>query len=203
MLINNNLNLKRLHNELLNNNFVIVDDFLKDHVCSYLCKRMQKETNFEEYFDDYQSINYTTQDSVTKSLSEEIISKCNLEKFKRAWSFIYNTKAKGTTLHTDPGADITMSVWVTPNNCVINLDKNGFKLSNIPYIMDTNDKSDEKKIKDFIKKEKVTFINIPYKYNRAIFFKSKLLHETNGVNTLEGIHNKRVSYTMLFTDNNV
>ena len=96
-----------------------------------------------------------------------------------------------------------MSVWVTPNNCVINLDKNGFKLSNIPYIMDTNDKSDEKKIKDFIKKEKVTFINIPYKYNRAIFFKSKLLHETNGVNTLEGIHNKRVSYTMLFTDNNV
>lgn len=202
MLLNDNLDLKLILNKLINKNFVIVDDFLKDHLCSYLCKRMQREKNFDDYYEDYQAIDYTTEDSITKSLSEEIISKCDLQFFERAWSFIYNTTAKGVKLHTDPDADVTMSIWVTPNNSIIDLDKNGFKLSNIPYPKDHN-KPIDKEVKDFIKKEKVTFINIPYKYNRAIFFKSKLLHETNAVKTLEGIYNRRVSYTMLFTDNRI
>lgn len=193
----NNINTESFNKELRDKKFVVVDNFLKDYVCYLICRRMQLEKNFQDYYKDYQNINFDITDQFTKDLSDQIIQQYNLlKRFERAWSNIYNTKGLGTDLHVDPGSDLTMNVWVTPTESIVDVDKNGLILSTTYYDGD----HDLGEPQEFIEKNKMNFTHIPYKYNRAIFFQSKLLHKTSGVETLDGPFHRRVSYTMLFRD---
>lgn len=178
-------------------NYVIIDNFFKDYVCFFLCRRMQLERNYEDIYADYQNNNYGLDDSFTKDLAAELESKYPF-KFIRAWSNIYNNKGLGTGMHVDPDADITLNAWVTPDDSIIDKDKNGLILSKTFY----NGSHNLGEPDEYYKLNPNEFIQIPYKFNRAIFFKSKMLHKTVGVNTHAGDLNKRVNYTMLFNENN-
>jgi len=194
MILTNSIDPILFKESIEKNNFLIVDNFFKDYVCFLLCKRMQLETKFQDFYRDYQIINYNSQDKFTNDLSIELEYKFKHLKFLRAWSVIYNNEGSGTDFHVDPGSDITLNTWVTPDNSMKDNLKNGLILSKTFYEGDNINGIPKESGKINLNET----INIPYKFNRAIFFKSNLLHKTNQVLTKKGHENKRVNYTMLF-----
>ena len=54
------------------------------------------------------------------------------------------------------------------------------------------------KARNYIDSKNIKPVNIDYKSNRAIIFNGAYFHKSDNVSMKEGVHNKRVSYTMLF-----
>ena len=174
----------------------IVDNFFKNEDAVALHQEAVKQKNLNSSFNGYDAIDYLenfNQKSFLKKFAE-------LEgtQMTRSWGFIYENKAEGVPPHADP-ADLNLNIWITPDKCVEDNNKNGMKIwfikppkewSFISY------NSNTKKIIEFIGKEKP--LEIPYKFNRAILFDSKYFHATNGVSMKDGKGNRRVSFTYLF-----
>tara|TARA_R100000951_G_scaffold63465_1_gene53290 strand:- start:411 stop:1025 length:615 start_codon:yes stop_codon:yes gene_type:complete len=200
MLINDNLKIKKI-----SNNITVVDNFLKDYVVDFIRLRIQTSNKLTGIYKDYQAVNYGYEsDSLTKDLTNEIKNKFKLDNFNRAWAFVYNKKSDGVLYHQDFDSETTVNVWVTPDNCIKDSLKNGiFICDKFPpdWKKEYSDYIPAKPhscVNEFIKKEKESIIEIEYKFNRAIFFPGKFLHQTIGAETIDGFLNRRVSYTMLF-----
>jgi hypothetical protein len=85
---------------------------------------MQLADKFDHYYKEYKSISYGYEDSLTNDLAKEISKKFKLDKFKTAWSFIYDNNSKGVDFHADP-SNTNVNVWVTPNESIEDNSKNG------------------------------------------------------------------------------
>ena len=186
----------------MNNNIVVVDNLLNDHVVGYLRLRMQTADYFHDNYDDYQAINYFSKDDLlTNILAEEMSKKFKLDKFERAWSFIYNNNTQGVGFHADP-SNINVNIWVTPNESIEDYSKNGLLICNKKPPKDwTREQWNGNKdgcIDEFLQKEKISVLRVNYRCNRAVIFDGALFHKTDNVKTKDGNFNKRVSYTMLF-----
>ena len=91
-----------------------------------------------------------------------------------------------------------MNIWVTPDECVEDHDKNGLvifkrkahKMSWRQY------NSDGDFIDKYLKGSK--YDRIPYKYNRAVIFRGNTFHSTDSVHMKPGDQNKRINYTFLY-----
>ena len=186
----------------LSNNIAIVDNLLNDHVVGHLRLRMQTASYFQDHYNDYQAISYFPKDDLlTDLLAEEISNKFKLEKFQRAWSFLYNNTAFGTNFHSDPSS-INVNVWVTPDECIEDYSQNGLLICNVKPPQDWTreqwNKNKDNCITKFLNEQKASVLRVNYRCNRAIIFDGALFHKTDNVKTKEGDFNKRVSYTMLF-----
>jgi|DEB0MinimDraft_10_1074344.scaffolds.fasta_scaffold28478_4 hypothetical protein len=192
----------------ISDNITIVDNILKDYIVNFLRLRIQIQNRFDTFYEDYQAIDYfLNSDSLTKDLSYEIKNKFKLNNFNRAWSLVYNEKSNGVFYHQDFDSKTTVNIWVTPDECIKDVSKNGL------YIWDQCPPDWQKMYSDykigcrhrcideFVKENEKSIIKIDYKCNRAIFFPGNFLHETVGVETVDGFLNRRVSYTMLFGGN--
>jgi len=202
MLINPKLDFKNIIDQLKSKKIVVVDNFFKNNTCAFLRLRMQHGKKFEDIYPDYKANNYNCKnDEITNQIVLDLKENLQLINFQRAWSFIYNNKAFGVDFHADPSL-LNINIWVTPNECISDFNKNGLIICDKkpPETMKESEWNGNlgNKTYEFLEKEKANFINIPYLYNRAIFFDGALFHKTNNVETKEGNENKRVSYTMLF-----
>ena len=196
MLLNPNLKVNKVSKTI-----TVVDNIFKDYVLNILRLRMQLADKFDHYYKEYKSISYGYEDSLTNDLAKEISKKFKLDKFKTAWSFIYDNNSKGVDFHADP-SNTNVNVWVTPNESIEDSSKNGLLICDVKppkkwkreqYNGNLNNCVDK-----FLKKQNYNMYKIEYRYNRAIFFNGALFHKTDDVRTKDGIYNKRVSYTMLF-----
>ena len=195
-LLNNNLTINKI-----SKNIKVIDNIFKDYVLHILRLRMQLAIDFDDYYKDYRAINYDNKDSLTNDLAEEISKKFKLNKFQRAWSFIYDSNSKGVNFHADP-SNINVNVWVTPDQSIEDDSKNGLLICDIKppknWKREQWNRNLDNCVDKFLKKEKNNMYKIKYKYNRAIIFDGALFHKTDDVKTKNGIYDKRVSYTMLF-----
>ena len=184
-LLNKNLKINKISDSI-----IIVDDILDNSVVNFLRLRMQTSKKFEDYYSDYAAINYTyDNDSLTADLSDELINKFKLNNFKRAWSFIYNNKAKGVDFHADP-SNLNVNIWVTPEQSLLDNTKNGLLIVNKKppndWVREKWNGNKDNCINKFLQKEKHEVSKINYKCNRAVFFDGALFHATNGVSTKDG-----------------
>ena len=176
--------------------YVVIDNFLREDVCEYFQNYMLECDNFNHIYADYKAVDIIDIPQLTEDFSNIFIFKN--KKFLRSWSFIYENIARGVLPHADP-ANINVNVWVTPDHCILDKEKNGLSIwtTEAPKEWSWHEyNADNKKIEDFLKNKK--FINVKYKYNRAIIFKSKYFHSTSEVSTKDGHENKRINYTFLF-----
>jgi hypothetical protein len=176
--------------------YIVVDNFLKEDVCEHLRSYMLETENYSQVYDDYSAVDIVNIPELTKNLLN--ISILKNKKFLRCWSFIYENIAKGVPPHAD-SASINVNIWITPDDCILDNNKNGLNIWGVesPKDWDWNDyNKDHLRIENFLSDKKP--INIKYKYNRAIIFKSKYFHSTSGVSTKPGHRNKRINYTFLF-----
>ena len=197
-LINKNCKIKKIPKT----NITVIDDLFVDYIVDALRLRIQTANKFDKIYSNYTAIDYYSHtDQLTKDISIEIANKFNLKDFKRAWSFLYNNVGAGVNFHADP-SNININIWVTPDNAILNYNKNGLIICNKkpPENWDREQWNGNKDncIDNFLKKEKHFNTKINYKCNRAILFDGALFHKTDDVETKEGIFNKRVSYTMLY-----
>jgi len=196
MLLNPNLKVYKVSKTI-----TVVDNIFKDYVLNILRLRMQLADKFDHYYKEYKSISYGYEDSLTNDLAKEISKKFKLDKFKTAWSFIYDNNSKGVDFHADP-SNTNVNVWVTPNESIEDSSKNGLLICDVKppkkWTREQYNGNLNNCVDKFLKKQNYNMYKIEYRYNRAIFFNGALFHKTDDVRTKDGIYNKRVSYTMLF-----
>jgi len=184
------------------NNYIIIDNFFPDDICTEL---REKSLNAKEYNDkywDYQSLDFDdipTNPSLKYISDKYITPKVSLAKnYYRAWTFVYDNVALGVFPHADPSF-ININVWVTPDECVYDHNKNGLKIYKkkapkewtwAEYNRDSN------LINGYLKDSK--YDRVLYKYNRAVIFRGNTFHSTDSVHMKPGHENKRVNYTFLY-----
>jgi|TARA_Y100000015_G_C2368562_1_gene78790 hypothetical protein len=182
----------------------IIDNFFSRECLLALRYRMIFNKFFDKKYDDYTASHYyPNQDYITDKIVEELNKKIDLPQFQRGWSFLYFRNAKGVPIHCDPSV-INMNVWVSSDQSVADVNKNGLNIYRIlpPSNWSRKDwNGNPLKAEKYIKNNSVKPVKIPYKSNRAIFFNGAYFHETNEVSMKPGVENMRVSYTLLFGNN--
>ena len=184
------------------NNYIIIDNFFPDNICTELREKSLYSEYYSREYLDYKSVDFDDKSTSTslKDISDTYITpQLSLAKnYLRAWSFLYNTVARGVLPHADPSF-ININVWVTPDECVYDPDKNGIRLYRKrakPEWPTWLSNGDSPFIQSYLKG--VKYDRIPYKYNRAIIFRGDTFHSTDNVHMKPGHENKRVNYTFLY-----
>lgn len=186
----------------------ILDDFLPDEVCKSLRQfALYPPSSYQNIYKDYKSLNFDIQrtDVSPYSLYDIVhqhvfpkLAQWGEIRYNRSWCFVYDNESFGVPAHADPSY-LNVNVWITPDECVNDTQKNGLK---IYHTMPDDDVSwsDYNSNRDYINNQikDSEFTIIPHKYNRAVVFYGKLFHETMGVDMKPGHDNKRVNYTFLF-----
>jgi hypothetical protein len=184
--------------------YIIIDDFFPDEICTELREYMLNTSVFKMEYWDYKSIDFDldSSDDSLKDISEKyVVPKISLIKqsqYRRGWSFLYNNVARGVVPHADPSF-ININIWVTPDECVADHNKNGLKIFNKKAPKEWNWKEYNRMhslIEDYLKDSE--YARVPYRYNRAVIFRGNTFHETDHVHMKEGDENRRVNYTFLY-----
>jgi hypothetical protein len=191
--LNDQLNFKKIENQFLTNGFCIIDDFLKPEYCERLRKFTLMYNVKEDIYDSYAAINFSKNGKqiwfrLLSNISDEIKQNFNFLKnlnYIRGWSFIHENLQKiSVGKHFDPDSLITFNLWCTPNECsYVDENYNGF------IIYDTFKLSEVENSKKNI---------IQYKYNRAVVFDSRKIHESLCSKFKKGYENRKINYTFLY-----
>ena len=183
------------------NYYIIIDDFFPDEICTELREKTLNSKIYHDEYYDYKSLDFDcpNRESLAHISEKYIVPKISLaKKYIRSWSFVYNNVARGVLPHADPSF-INVNIWVTPDECVQDHNKNGLRIykkkspkewTHFQYNSDTSN------IETYLKGSK--YDRIPYKYNRAIIFKGNTFHSTDSVYMKPGDENRRVNYTFLY-----
>jgi hypothetical protein len=193
------------NSRLKNNEIVVIDNFFTNTFLSILKIRVLYSKYFDQNYGKYKAINYSNdQDYITHEIAKECRHNLStLPKFQRAWSFVYIGKSSGVEKHSDPSR-ISINVWVSSNESVKNKTSNGLCIYKITPPPNWTRKDwnpgigNKAHVDHYIDSHHIKPIKIDYKSNRAILFNGAYFHKSNNISMKEGIHNRRVSYTMLF-----
>ena len=178
-----------------------IDIFFSDVICTYLREKCLYSKQYTKVYWDYKALDFDNGDSESlQDISNKyVVPKIPLaEKYLRSWSFVYDNVARGICPHADPSF-INVNIWVTPDECVYDHNKNGLILyrKKCPKDWDWETYNrDLNLIEDFLKGSK--YDRIPYKCNRAVIFRGETFHSTDSVYMKPGPENKRVNYTFLY-----
>ena len=211
-MINKEQEWNSIKNNLFTDGWAIVDNFFEKKFALHLRKKIlnnYKDAKANNVYSDY----------ILKDADENIFPSLEIANdlykyidelkntYKRSWVGVYKNKGKGTSYHYDWESLITVNIWLTPNECVDDFNKNGLVILPIQVSEDIKQEhlmakeptvAHDKFVKHFINLHKhLKPITINYNFNRAVFH-TNLLHATNDVSMKEGENNKRVSITILF-----
>ncbi len=185
-------------------NYIIIDDFFPDEICTELREKSLNAKEYTQKYWDYKALDFDNDNSESlQDISNKyVVPKIPLaEKYLRSWSFVYDNVARGVLPHSDPSF-INVNIWVTPDECVEDFNKNGLRIYRKPSpitwdkLPEDYDGHHSSEIKSYLKHSK--YDRIPYKYNRAIIFKGNTFHSTDNVHMKHGEENRRVNYTFLY-----
>ena len=184
--------------------YIIIDDFFPDEICKELREKSYNAKDYNMKYWDYKSLDFdnATGDESLKYISDKyVVPKISLARnYDRAWSFVYDNVGRGVGAHADPSF-INVNIWVTPDECVEDHNKNGLRIykkhipKGTPWEMYNH--WDGSIWRDQFLKD-ASYDTIPYKYNRAIIFEGRTFHSTDNVHMKPGDNNKRVNYTFLY-----
>ena len=192
--------------------YIVIDNFFTDKMAKYLFDTAlsEKYVNYD-YPNGYKSSDFDKKNSsrsvdgarMNSVFINHIRKKLPFlkeKKYDRSWSFVYNTVSDGVPIHADDPLKITVTVWVTPDECIFDTTKNGLiifkKYAKLNWEMKSYNNGEDVVINDYV--EGSEYVRIPYKFNRAIIFPGKTFHKTDSVHTKPGRNNRRVNYTFLF-----
>ena len=183
------------------NNYIIIDDFFPDGLADQL-RLLALNFNKDDVYYDYASVNFEDGRKSLGNICEQyVVPKVSLAKMSsyiRSWAFVYDNVSRGVLPHADDSF-INVNVWITPDECVADHNKNGLKIYKKECPKEINWEvynTDNYWIKEFLKDS--TYDTIPYKYNRAVVFRGNTFHSTDNVYMKPGDENKRINYTFMF-----
>ena len=183
--------------------YIIIDDFFPDEICKELREKTLNSKKYNKEYWDYKALDFDNADVELESLKDisdkYVVPKISLaEKYLRSWSFVYENVSRGVQPDADPSF-INVNIWVTPDECVYDHNKNGLILyrkkcpKDWPWEVYNRDLT---RIEDYLKDSE--YARVPYRYNRAVIFRGETFHSTDSVHMKPGPENKRVNYTFLY-----
>ena len=208
--INPNKNWLEVEEEYFNSpkQVIYIDDFLSDETVKELRQfcLISKVWNKEYYnpflgaFSDNGFIS-SIHLQIAIDLKKKLPRLFGPHKLGTLWGYKYDsTLGKGINVHAD-FAIHNLNFWITPDE--FNNDKNsgGLKVYDVPApenwtFKDYNASPD--KIYKFLKDNNANYINVPYKFNRAVLFNSSYFHETDLIDFKDEYEGRRINMTYLF-----
>ena len=119
----------------------------------------------------------------------------------QAWGYKYDDELlSGIKVHADE-AVVNLNFWITPDEA--NADPNSGGLIVYPTTsstgLDFEDYNIEKdKMYNILEEHDHFNITVPYRYNRAVIFRSDMFHATDNFKFKRGYKNRRINLTFLF-----
>ena len=145
--------------------------------------------------------------SIAKELKDKFPNIIKDHCIEQIWAYKYDSRSKnenslvsGINIHAD-FAEITINFWISPDDANLNKDSGGIIIHHVSVPKEwhfNSYNSNVIKMQEELTKAKGKKTIIPYKENRAVLFKSSLLHETDNYEFKEGYENRRINVTILF-----
>ena len=199
-----------LENKFKKDGMVVIDNFFTSE-CVNRLRNFVLSTNYRSgKYLEYAALDFYKPQKwfpLLTNITEDMKIKISILKnfsFRRSWAFIHQNIASGVGLHADP-ANININIWVTPDECVREKEKNGLIVWDKKAPDDwvhKNYNGSLLKCRTFLAEQNSRPRLVEYKFNRATIFNSSYFHETAGVSMKDGYSNKRINYTFLFGHRN-
>ena len=121
--------------------------------------------------------------------------------FSYLGAFKYDSElSTGTNIHADFSA-VNVNFYIAPDEANLDPESGGMKIwdvsvDNEPDMRRFN--SDEAAVLAYLKSKNAKPIIVPHRANRAVIFKSSLIHKTDDCRFAEGYRNKRINVSLLY-----
>jgi len=140
-------------------------------------------------------------------LAEEILARwpriVGPHRFKYLGAFKYDSElSRGTNTHADLAA-VNVNFYITPDEANLDPESGGLAVWNAtidtePLMRQLN--GSEQAMQAYISSRRAVVTKIPHRANRAVIFKSSLIHKTDDCTFTTGYANKRINVSLLFGD---
>lgn len=197
-----NLSFEQAGRDLNNDGFAVLDDFLSAPALRelrlYLVRSMvwhndaQKELNYLGAYRETGGYNV-----ILEEVASTVRTALGLGQLEQVWAYknIFGSKALGC--HAD-FASVNLNVWLTPDEYRIG-DGGGMIIydreADASWSFDEYN-SDSKKIAEVVLGAKAS--SVPYRFNRAVIFRSGMFHESQEAEFEHCYDGLRINLTMLF-----
>jgi tetratricopeptide (TPR) repeat protein len=194
------------------NGLVVVDDFLSEEALKNVRLFCLESTIWSANRYAYGRLGAFFQDGFNCPLLLQIAERLretipriitNRYPLRQLWGFKNDQNLPaGSTTHADFAA-VNVNFWITPQDANLDANSGGLIVYNVdaPLSWDFKTYNYRKDIIDsFLEGKRASFMNIPYRQNRAIIFNSDLFHASAGLRFKPGYKNRRINITMLYGD---
>jgi Flp pilus assembly protein TadD len=118
----------------------------------------------------------------------------------QAWAFKGLRLQSAVDFHADD-AVVSVNFWITPTEANLNPGHGGLVVCRAPPPDDWEIKdydADQARIVIFLEQKADRNLVVPYRQNRAVFFRSRLFHQSDRPEFASGYENHRINLTLLF-----
>jgi hypothetical protein len=118
----------------------------------------------------------------------------------QAWAFKAVSPSAAVDVHVDDGA-VSLNFWMTPTEANRAPAGGGMRVCLSPPPADWTVEgydSDKDRAARFMERNAAHTLTVPYRANRAVLFKSRLVHASDAPNFAPGYDNHRINVTLLF-----
>ncbi len=186
--------------------FAVIDDFLSCEALSALRQLCEESTFWFEtkdhgghvgaYLDE--GFDHPLVIAIATAMKSGLPSVMRDLPLKQAWAYKYANEGSGTRMHADQAA-FTLNLWITPPP--ENSAGGGLMMTDVAAPGDWSFErynADPRAIQAYLDERKATFTHIPYRANRAVFFRSGLFHRTDPFRFGERYVDRRVNVSFMF-----
>ncbi|MCW5749957.1 MAG: tetratricopeptide repeat protein [Alphaproteobacteria bacterium] len=117
------------------------------------------------------------------------------------WAYKYYENSSGLAAHVDDGA-VSINLWITPDAANRDPSCGGLRFWNAAappgYFALTDQAAKIAMLNEVLASRRPEMREIPYRCNRALLFRSNLLHQTDRMDFANGYENRRINITFLF-----
>lgn len=205
--LNSKLDYKKIQEEYLQNDLVVIDDFLTTSALQEL-RRACLESTFwsvvrnNDYIGAHQGFANELIYQIVESISHKFPQIIQNQVLTDLWCFKYASKNSGIPLHAD-GARVNLNFWITPDSANLDKKSGGMVIYKLipPASWDTSDYNSiygMKKVENYLRRKKAKPVRIGYRENRIVIFNSQYFHKTDDIFFKEGYENRRTNITFLY-----
>jgi tetratricopeptide (TPR) repeat protein len=124
-------------------------------------------------------------------------------RFRYLGAFKYDSElSTGTNTHADNAA-VNINFYIAPDEANLDPESGGMDIWDVSPPNETVMRElngSEQAAREFLESRKARLTRVPHRANRAVIFKSDLIHKTSDCRFKEGYLNKRINISFLFGD---
>ena len=124
-------------------------------------------------------------------------------RFRYLGAFKYDsTLSTGTNIHADFSA-VNVNFYIAPDEANLDPESGGLDVWNVATTSEAQMRQlngNEDMARAYLKSSNAALTRIPHRANRAVIFRSDLIHKTSDCRFAEGYLNKRINVSLLFGD---